>query len=278
MIKGDHGLTNKDLQNIFNRTRDVSWNEYRDDTQAAVDNVEVIEAPIEDIQFMPHPIMPNKNMHVSVVDGGTAEIGMQYARKGLKVAVLNFADAITPGGLVVIGAPTQEENLCRCSNLYETLLADKCQKNYYIKNVNYSNKYISELRGVYTDTMIYSNAVLFFRDDATYEYVEPVYMDVITCPAPSVRLSEDDAEKIIDYRAEFIVKSAALHRVDVLVLGAWGCGAFGQSPEIVSKAFNKAICKYKAFDSVIFAIRKCRADSDKADFTKSIFQNNIQEN
>ena len=45
-----------------------------------------------------------------------------------------------------------------------------------------------------------------------------------------------------------------------MILGAWGCGAFGQEPEIVAKCFKSILKKYPAFDNVVFAIRNCSAD------------------
>ena len=48
---------------------------------------------------------------------------------------------------------------------------------------------------------------------------------------------------------------AASKNVDILVLGAFGCGAFHNDPEIVSKAYKTALEQFKcAFEKVEFAI------------------------
>ena len=55
----------------------------------------------------------------------------------VKTAALNFADAYTLGGLVLFGVKTQEKDLCRSSNLYESLTLP------IIKN--YNNKIILKI-------------------------------------------------------------------------------------------------------------------------------------
>jgi Uncharacterized protein conserved in bacteria len=48
---------------------------------------------------------------------------------------------------------------------------------------------------------------------------------------------------------------AAYNNVDILVLGAFGCGAFQNDPEAVSKAYYAAITVYGSyFDLIEFAI------------------------
>jgi len=39
-----------------------------------------------------------------------------------------------------------------------------------------------------------------------------------------------------------------------LVLGAWGCGVFGNDPATVAKLFNEALIEFSCFRRVIFAV------------------------
>lgn len=205
---------------------------------------------------------PNPNMNMYVVNGGTVETGKKFALSydsltfGKRTAILNFADGIEPGGLVLVGETTQEENICRCSNLYASLTTDRAWAEYYDYN---ATKF-----GIYSDRIIYSRNVLFFKDDVTYEREAPYFMDVITCPAPSQKIMDKQLEHDILYRRiEQIIKSAIDNDVNNLILGAWGCGAFGQNPEVVSRCFADVLMNYNAFDNVVFAIRSFRNDSSK---------------
>ena len=48
---------------------------------------------------------------------------------------------------------------------------------------------------------------------------------------------------------------AAAKKADVLVLGAFGCGAFMNNPEVVAKAYKVAIQEFpKVYDRIEFAI------------------------
>ena len=49
---------------------------------------------------------------------------------------------------------------------------------------------------------------------------------------------------------------AALHGHKRLVLGAWGCGVFGNDPEIVASAYAEELAGTYArvFDEIVFAV------------------------
>lgn len=142
------------------------------------------------------------------------------------ITVLNFADDKQPGGLVWFGAETQEECLCRCSNLY--LFLEKAED-------YYNNR----------EGIIYSKGVIFFKGE-DYKLREPKKVDVISCAAIG---REDEIRK----KMRMILESAELNGVEYLVLGKWGCGAFGRDwlemknwwEEEIGKFFGK---EYKIVD------------------------------
>ena len=246
---------------VFEDTKKKSLGKYKSATKKLIKNTVVYTGLIQRVKFR-----KNKKMDIQVVADGTVSAGKKCVEQyGGITAVLNFADALVPGGLVEVGATTQEENLCRCSNLYQSLTSEYPMEYYYKANADVFGKNSRKLgNSVYLDNLIYSTDVTFFKDDITYKDVKPYKMDVITCPSPSTYIVDPKAEMaIIGQRTDQIVKSAIANGVNNLVLGAWGCGAFLQDPRVVSECFKKSLEKYNAFDHVIFAIRNCEADIKK---------------
>ena len=162
-------------------------------------------------------------------------------------AVLNFASYNNPGGNFINGSKAQEECLCHESYLYNVL---KGRIGYY--KINHKNKN----RSLYTDRALYSPNVRFIRGD------KDVFCDVITCAAPNktaaqkyCNVSDEENSKVLRDRIDFILKIAKDNLVENLILGAGGCGVFGQDPYEVAQIFKELLTtKYKCFDKVIFAI------------------------
>ena len=210
----------------------------------------------------------NRDMQVKVISCGTVNAAYHYSTATNIVAMLDFADAKKPGGWPEHGAPTQEENMCRTTNLYEALILDKCRKRYYNKNNKYhTDDHIDE---AYTDTIIYVKNATIFRDDVTYEGVNPKYADIIVCPAPCGNVKH--VESVFISRMKALVKTAYENGATDLILGAWGCGAFGQNPKVVASCFAKVLKEYPLFKSVIFAFKPTIDDAEHKDNTKAIFK------
>ncbi len=174
----------------------------------------------------------------------------------MRVAVLNFASATSPGGGVRSGSAAQEESLCRCSTLYPVLNRKSLHERYYD---------FHKFRGdrLYTDSCIYSPGIKIFKSDENHPKRLPedkwIDVDVITCAAPNFRgtnpLSDGDLYELHLGRGRRILDVAIDNGAEALVLGAFGCGAFRNDPEIVAKAYASLMdeCR-KAFDEVEFAV------------------------
>jgi len=112
---------------------------------------------------------------VEVTPETTAQACRRLAENdGEAPAALNFASAKNPGGGFLGNAKAQEEDLARASALYSCLLT---QPLYYDTNRRTPSM-------LYTDHIIYSPDVPFFRDDTLTLLEAPFLASVITAPAP----------------------------------------------------------------------------------------------
>ncbi len=187
----------------------------------------------------------------------SADRTLQAARKyrGRKVLVLNFASATNPGGGVLWGSSAQEESLCRCSTLYPCLTTGTLWENYYLFHRN-------RMDDLYTDACIYTPDVLSIKTDTANPERLPreewQKVDVLTCAAPNLRQRDLDEAVLYDLhvqRAHQILGAAAVHRADVVILGAFGCGAFCNSPRVVASAYKHSLDSFsRAFETVEFAV------------------------
>lgn len=231
------GRTRDDLIEEFEQSRSLSLTIYKVETREIVKNTEVIiDGSIFLKDYKP------KEQKIQVVNKGTIETSLGVISEG-RVAALNFADPYKEGGLVWDGESTQEECLCRCTSLYETLIKQECWEQYYRYNRSLDNN-------IFSDRCIYSPEVIIYKDE-NYNYAPwAPRFDVISCPAP---VCCNDI-KVFEKRIKCILGAAYSHGVETLILGAWGAGAFGNDPALVATAFKNVLDEYKLFDKVIFAI------------------------
>jgi uncharacterized protein (TIGR02452 family) len=168
------------------------------------------------------------------------------------IVALNFASAKNPGGGFLGGARAQEEDLARCSALYPCLLT---QPEYYDANR-------ARHSPLYTDHIIYSPDVPFFRDEGFALLERPFLVSLITAPAPNAGAAAKNAPEllsripgVLQARALKVLQVAAEQRHRTLVLGAWGCGAFRNDPSHAAEAFARALDAFPGvFDRVVFAV------------------------
>ena len=214
------------------------------------------------------PIAMHSNTKYLATEKRSFEAAKDYV--GKKTAVLNFANNHHIGGWPYY-AGAQEESLCRCSTLLPCLEA--MSKPFYQKHIDDFNKGLLDALG--NDDLIYTPNVVVFKTD---ERTDPVYpkmmeksewfkVDVISCSAPELfKISQrpENYKEIITSRIKKILDVAAKENVDVLILGAWGCGTFKNDPAVVNEVFYKLLVNYN-FDTVVFAL------ASNHDVSNSIF-------
>ena len=210
----------------------------------------------ENIEFK-RPIF-GKQTQVTTTNHRTLEAAGLIHEKNpdKRIGVLNFASATNPGGGVVWGSSAQEESLCRCSTLYPVLNQKSLLVNYY-------DFHRSRQDSLYTDRCIYTPSVKVIKSDTDYpERLDSSRffdVDVITCAAPNLRhadpISDAELERLHLKRGRRILDVAVENKIDCLVLGAFGCGAFRNNPQIVARVYAKLMEEFKgAFDLVEFAV------------------------
>ena len=177
------------------------------------------------------------------------------AAKTLKnCLVMNFANAHYPGGGFLNGANAQEENLCRESTLYKSLISDEADTMYA-----YNNRHRNPCK---YNAMILSPNVCVFRNVKDEFLDDPFKVSVITIPALNKNgcaknIPQNVIDEVMKERLKSMFITAAHFGYKNLILGAWGCGAFGHDPRIVAKYFYEVLIKENFatyFEKIVFAI------------------------
>lgn len=200
--------------------------------------------------------LQNKHMMSILLDDLDSVSAVMDYTKDKRTAVLNFASYKNPGGNFINGSSAQEESLCKESFLYNVL--KKYENDFYGWNRTRIN------RSLYLDRAIYSPDVIFEKKGKS------VKCDVITCAAPNKTaaqkynfVSDDENNKALKKRIRFILDIAEDQKVKVLILGAFGCGVFGQDPIEVASIFKEELAD-RHFDTVLFAIPDQNSKNYKA--------------
>jgi uncharacterized protein (TIGR02452 family) len=171
---------------------------------------------------------------------------------------LNFASAESPGGGFLNGARAQEEYLAQSSSLW------LCLRNNPMYRYHQSHR-----DPFYTDYVIYSLRVAVIRDDDGNLLDQPYLFSVITSPAVhanGVRRYKPDHENeiagVMWKRLLKVLAAAVENKHTAIVLGAWGCGAFGNDGNEIAALFQKALENNfrGAFEYVIFAVTDWSAE------------------
>lgn len=164
------------------------------------------------------------------------------------VLILNFANPHRPGGGIRSRPGTQEEHLCVKTTVLCSLETEEAWP-FYQTNLDCGTQAQTDAILFSPNTMVIRNPNLSLRED-------PFPVAVMTVSAPiASRMEESELpnlENILNRRIYGMLRAAATEGYSRLVLGAWGCGNFGNDPELVARLFCDNLTG--SFDEVAMAV------------------------
>lgn len=167
-----------------------------------------------------------------------------------EIGALNFASATQIGGGAFNGAIAQEESLIRCSSLY--LCLSQFDEDYY----NYPVR-----KGVVNNNLIFSPCVPFYKDDTLSDahWFSPVLVNVVTCAAVNAKFFKPKSKSaqqilcdIMRKRIRLVLRTFDMMECKHVILGAWGCGVFGNSVILMANLFREEIERHHALRDVYY--------------------------
>jgi len=223
------------------------------------------------------------NAVVTFSTRSTADALLHFSRdRNMQVCALNFANGSQVGGGYKTGAVAQEEDLCRrIPNLYTTLYNAKLSGHYPFGPTTCSSRENPER---YSDVLFTPGLVIARKSESELYELLPEQeqarnVSLVTAASPNIPQKE-----ILDYplmyntvKAIFTVPRLMQPETKVLILGAWGCGAFGGDPERVCQLFLEALQKDglgQLYEEIHFAI-PCFDPKDKnGEIFRKVFRAN----
>ena len=204
------------------------------------------------------PAFDVRETRIEVHNETTFAAAKRLEAVGLRTLALNFASAKSIGGGWRNGARAQEECLCRGSGLSECLE----------DNFDFYAFHRQRGGGLYSDWMMLSPNVPVFRGDEPEEALLETFWTTsfLTAAAPNRKaVHGEDAERILPIfaaRIHKVLTIALAEKFDAVVLGAWGCGAFGNDPNQIAPLFAEALHGpfRGAFAQIAFAVLDYSSD------------------
>ena len=189
---------------------------------------------------------------IKVLEQDCIVVAKGMLERGYNPAVLNLASSWSPGGGVVQGSRAQEESIFRRTNLYRSLyqfahggkpdmFATKPEPIDLKKTPHYKEHLDYHFGGIYTP------GATVFRASNFELFQKPFQMSFITVAAikepdltPTGHFTDADKGQTRD-KIRTILRIGLKHGHDCLVLGALGCGAYGNPPADVARLFHEVI-------------------------------------
>ena len=257
--------------------REINAEIFRDTTEFLNGSEELLSATVETRRkqklILAGQEIPESDSYYEqnarVIVSGKRTLEAASAYKGKKVCILNFASATSPGGGVVHGSSAQEESLCRCSTLYFCLETPELRRGFYLPHWKAGNP-------LYNDDLIYSPDVYVIKTDTSFpdrmNENDWYKVNVITCAAPNLKerpgnamnldagnpaakITRQELHALLERRIRRIFQTAAAEGNEVLILGAFGCGAFRNPPDVVADVFRQITGEFiRQFETIEYAV------------------------
>ena len=195
---------------------------------------------------------------VRVINSDTIDAALTLPRsKYEKPCILNMANATSAGGGFKHGALAQEEALCYRTSLHRTLK---------IKHYPLGDK-----EGIYSpDVMVIrksmkdGHGLLDLREPKELPVISAVSVaavcrpDIATTLSGAKKYSNDADKKLMMEKMRLMLRMTIRHRHTQFVLGAFGCGAFGNPREEVARMFVEVLGEKEFqggwWEDVVFAV------------------------
>jgi len=216
----------------------------------------------------------------------TVDALLHFAKGGKRaVCGLNFANGKDVGGGYKRGAAAQEEDLCRRIPALFTSLYRASKDGLYPFGPSTCAAAADPQK--YSDVLYTQDLLVARRGEeegfALLPEREQALVSLVAAAAPNVRFAQDLSDPDLMYRTIVSVFKApriAQPEVSVLVLGAWGCGAFGGDPVAVAQLFVRALVQENLgqhYEEVHLAIpRTSPTDSNYENFRAVFEQSGVE--
>lgn len=165
----------------------------------------------------------------------SAAAAVTHADKTDRICVLCFASYYTPGGGFLKGSRAQEEDLCHISGLYP-VLTDNFGYVYSERKDNQKN-----ISSLYEDDCMYCKDVPIFKGSKMYT------VDILVLAAPNVSgffAKGKNSAEALRQRCEVAFRVPYSNGATKILLGAFGCGVFGNDVSTLIKIWNELRDKY----------------------------------
>jgi len=205
----------------------------------------------------------------SVQNIDAVEAGVNLKEQGFNPVVINFANEDKPGGGVKSGATAQEEEICRKTGLFCSL---DPEENEHLKQQMTGGKYKIPEFGC-----IYSNHVPVIREAENFEWKEEVTKLAFISSAayhPGNKPKQSEIYLMsMTVKIKTQIKCAIMNHHNAIVLGAFGCGAFGNDPGFIAQLYKEQLEEYQGyFKHIFFAVYVATpADQQNLDAFQKVF-------